>query len=108
SIALKPTSPAYSNLGDLQFRLGRYDDAERSFDRAVDLAPGDFVAWLNLGDARRWSTASRDRANEAYARAIAAGRAALAVNPNDAYTRAAIAACLARSGKLEEAQSEIR
>ena len=108
SIALKPISAAYSNLGDLQFQLGRYDDAEHSFERAAELAPSDLVAWLNLGDARRWSSKSRERASEAYARAIASGRAALTVNPNDANTRASIAVCLARSGNLDDAQSEIR
>jgi len=108
SITLAPTSPAYSNLGKLQFDLGRYDDAQRTFERAAELAPSDFVTWANLGDARRWSAASRDRANEAYARAIAAARGALAINPNDAYTRATLAACLARSGNLAEAQTEIR
>ncbi|HJQ39003.1 MAG TPA: protein kinase, partial [Thermoanaerobaculia bacterium] len=72
SIALKPTSPAYTNLGNLQFSLGRYDDAQQSFERAAELAPSDFVAWSNLGDARRWSTSSRDRAQDAYERAIAA------------------------------------
>jgi Flp pilus assembly protein TadD/TolB-like protein len=108
SIELKPTSPAYSNLGGLQFLLGRYDDAERSYERAAALAPTDFVAWSNLGDARRWSKSSRNRANDAYARAVAAAQVALSVNSNDAYTRAAMAACLARSGKLDEAQNEIR
>jgi serine/threonine-protein kinase len=108
SIALQPTSPGYSNLGNLQFSLGRYDDAQRSFELAADLAPSDFVAWANVGDARRWSTSSRERAAEAYARAIAAARDALAINPNDAYTRASLAVCLAHSGNLEEAQNEIR
>jgi tetratricopeptide (TPR) repeat protein len=76
SIAVKPTSPAYSNLGSLQFRLGRFDEAQRSFESAAQLAPSDFVAWSNLGDARRWSASSRARANEAYARAIDAARVA--------------------------------
>jgi serine/threonine-protein kinase len=108
SIALKPTSPAYANLGNLQFSLARYDDAQQSFERAAELAPSDFVAWSNLGDARRWSTSSRDRANDAYARAIAAATAFLAINPNDARARAAKATCLARTGKLDDAQNELR
>ena len=108
SIDFKATSPAYSNLGGVQFLMGAYDEAERSYERAAELAPTDFVAWSNLGDARRWSRSSRDRANDAYARAVSAAQVALSVNPNDAYTRAAMAACLARSGKLDEAQNEIR
>ena len=108
SIALKPTSPAYSNLGNLQFFLGRYDEAQHSFERAAELAPSDFVAWANLGDARRWSAGSRNRAKDAYDRSVAAARVALMMNPNDAYTRASMAASLARSGNLDEAQSEIR
>lgn len=107
SLAIKPTAAGYSNLGTLQFSLGRYDHAQQSYEKATEIAPGDFVLWANLGDAYRWS-GSRDRADEAYARAIAAARDALAINPNDAYTRASVALCLARTGKAGDAQSEIR
>ena len=108
SIALKPSAPGFENLGNLQFSLSQYDEAVKSYERATQIAPADFVAWSNLGDARKWSKTSRDRAGDAYARAVTVARSTLSVNPNDAYTRAAMAACLAQNGELDEAQKEIR
>jgi Flp pilus assembly protein TadD len=64
--------------------------------------------WCNLGDARRWSTSGRDRANEAYDRAVTTARAVLSVNPNDSHASAAMAVALAHLGKSDDAQNEIR
>jgi tetratricopeptide (TPR) repeat protein len=108
SIAIHPTAIGLGNLGALQFSLGRYDDARKNFERATQLAPSDMVAWANLGDALRWTPGMRERSGEAYARAIAAARDALEVKPNDAYTRSIIAVCLAKSGRADEGQTEIR
>jgi len=108
SLAIQPTATGYSNLGTLQFYLARYDDARKSYERATQLAPADFVIWSNLGDACRWSPGARERAPDAYARAIAAGRDALESSPNDAYIRSVVAVSLAKSGNVEEGQREIR
>ena len=108
SLELQPTPIGYSNLGTLLFSLGRYDAARVAFEQATRLAPSDVVLWANLGDACRWSRGMRARSNAAYARAIEAAGAALQVNPNDAYTRSVVAVCLAKSGKAEEGQREIR
>jgi tetratricopeptide (TPR) repeat protein len=108
SLAVEPTAAGYSNLGTLQFSLGRYDAARESYERAARLAPSDPVIWANLGDACRWSPSGKSRANEAYARAIAAGRDALESNPRDAYTRSVVALSLAKSGKADYAHDEIR
>ena len=108
SIAIEPTAAGYTNLGALQFNLGRYENARQAFERAAQLAPSDVVMWANLGDALRWAPGTRDRAAEAYARAVATGREALEVNPNDSYARSLIAICLAKSGNAEEGQREIR
>lgn len=107
SLALRPTAAGWSNLGTLHFYRGHFDDARKSYEKAVDLAPSDFVMWANLADAQRWSPALRERSVETYQRAIAIGREALAANPRDAATRASFASCLAKSGKIAEAQQEI-
>ena len=108
SLDIKPTAEGYSNLGTLQFSLGRYEEARKAYERATQIAPSDFVLWANLGDACRWAPGMRDQANAAYARAIHTADGALQVNPNDAYTRSVVALCLAKSGKAEEGQREIR
>jgi serine/threonine-protein kinase len=108
SLAIQPTPAGFSNLGTLQFTVGKYDDARRSFERATQLAPSDYVLWANLGDACRWAPGARERSLPAYDRAIAAARDSLEVNPNNAYTLSVVGLCLAKSGRAEEGQREIR
>jgi tetratricopeptide (TPR) repeat protein len=108
SLSISPTPAGFSNMGALQFSLGRYEDARQSFLRATQLAPSDAVAWANLGDACRWAPGMRDDCVPAYERAVKAAENALQLNPNDAYTRSVLAVGLARSGKADEGQREIR
>jgi len=108
SIAIKPTAAGYSNLGTLQFYLGRYDEAERSYARASEIAPTDYVMWLNLAEARRWAPGRRDSSGQPYAEALRKAREVIAANPNDAYTRGVVATILAKIGRTDEAQREIR
>jgi Flp pilus assembly protein TadD/TolB-like protein len=107
SLAIEPNPSGWSNLGTLQFFLGRYAEAQKSFEEAVALAPGDYLIWANLGDACRASgaTACADRA---WTRTIAAARDIVAARGNDAVARAILASSLAKSGQLAEAQSEMR
>jgi len=107
SLAIEPTADGWSNLGTLQFFLGRYEAARESYRRATQLAPAHHIPWANLGDACR---AAKDVqcATEAWPRAIAAAREALAVNTNDVATRAQLASALAKSGQIDDAQREIR
>jgi tetratricopeptide (TPR) repeat protein len=106
SLAIEPTAAGWSNLGTFQFFLGRYAEAQKSYEHAVQLAPTDYVMWVNLGDACH--AAKAPCARTAWQRAIAAGRAALALNSNDAVTRSHVASCLVKSGNSDEAQVEIR
>jgi tetratricopeptide (TPR) repeat protein len=107
SLALEPTPAGWTNLGALQFVLGRYGEAQQSFEKAVVLAPSDYLMWANLGDACR---ASHDDpcAARAWSGSIAAAREVLAARSDDALARAILASSLAKSGKGEDAQTEIR
>ena len=107
SLALESTAPGWSNVGALQYALGRYGDSVKSFRRACDLAPSDPVMWANLGDACRAATDAQCE-SEAWPRAIDTARAALAINGSDAMTRALLASPLAKHGSPDEAQREIR
>jgi tetratricopeptide (TPR) repeat protein len=107
SLALEPTAAGWLSLGTLQFYLGRYGDAQKSYRAAVQLAPSDSVAWANLGDACR-AAGSETCAAEAWPRAIAAARDALEINGSDPAMRALLASCLAKNGLLDDAQREMR
>jgi serine/threonine-protein kinase len=106
SIAIEPTSGAYSNAGTTEFFLGRYADASRDFEKAVALTPESYDGWANLADARFWS-GQKAPAQDAYARAIRLARADLEVNPRGASARARLAVCLARAGDGNGAKEEI-
>ncbi|HUR80153.1 MAG TPA: tetratricopeptide repeat protein, partial [Thermoanaerobaculia bacterium] len=108
ALALQPTAVGFSNLGALEFSLGRYSDARLSFMHATELAPSDHVMWANLGDACRFVPGKESEASAAYERAIHAAEGTLQINPNDANARSVVALCLARTGKGEEGQREIR
>jgi len=108
ALELQPSAVGFSNLGTLEFSLARYPDARESFRRATELAPSDPVVWANLGDACRFVPGGQNQARAAYERAASLGLDVLQGNPDDAYTRAVVALCLARSGKVDEAQREIR
>ncbi len=51
SIAARPSSRAYRNLGDAYFALERYDDAAGAYEQAVRLEPDNVVAHFGLGHA---------------------------------------------------------
>jgi Flp pilus assembly protein TadD/TolB-like protein len=106
SIAIEPTSGAYSNAGTTEFFLGRYADASRDFEKAVALTPESYDGWANLADAYFWG-GQKAPAADAYARAIRLARSDLEVNPRGASARARLAVCLARAGDGSGAKEEI-
>jgi eukaryotic-like serine/threonine-protein kinase len=106
SVTIEPTGVGLANLGTLQFYMGQFDDAARSFEQATKLMPSSCEVWLNLGDAYRWSATRKSEAPAAYDRAIRLGRDQLAISP-DAALRAHVAMALAKNGQLAAAQREL-
>jgi serine/threonine protein kinase/tetratricopeptide (TPR) repeat protein len=104
----KPSAQVYANLGTCYYFLGRYTDAARMFEKAVGLADSHYKYWANLGDAYRWTVNEKDRARDAYAKAIELARNELAKNANDVAIRSRLAECLAKNGDLKTADKEIR
>ena len=84
SIALRPTGPAYSNLGTAYFFQRRFEEAARAYEEASKLDRRDWLLWGNLGDACRSSSAKQDQAAGAYRRALSLADEKLQVNPRDA------------------------
>ena len=108
SAAVRPNDGAYSNLGTLQFFLGRYKESAEAFEKATAATPGKALYWANLGDAYRWAPGMREKAPAAYARAIALAREKLRIDPDDTAARSTLGLSLAKSGSLEEGLAEIR
>ena len=85
SVALRPSAEALSNLGTAYFSLQRYQDAGRAYEKAVKLAPANYLMWGNLADAYYWAPEMRDQAPGAYRKAISLGEESLKVNPRSHY-----------------------
>jgi eukaryotic-like serine/threonine-protein kinase len=85
SIALHPTSDAYSNLGAALFKLRRFDEAADEFRRALQLAPDEYDSWSALGDAEYYG-GRRVQAISDYKKGIELATAQLKTSPNDAGT----------------------
>lgn len=107
SVAVEPTAEALSALGTVEYYLGRFDEAVARNEKAVALSPGFSTLWVNLGDAQRWSSSSRNRAPESYARAIRAASEELRVNPRDVDAYLALATSYAKMGRPTEAAQRV-
>jgi serine/threonine-protein kinase len=57
-------------LGTLFFYRGLYDQSVVAFEQGVKLRPNEFRMWGNLADAYRFIPGRKDKANDAYARAL--------------------------------------
>jgi tetratricopeptide (TPR) repeat protein len=106
SIAIQPTTYAYSNLGTADFLLGRFDDAARSYSEAIKLDPKEYEYYGYIGDAYYYG-GRRDQASDAYRKAVALGEEALKVNPKDSSVLGLLAGYRAMLGEKEKALSEL-
>jgi Flp pilus assembly protein TadD len=107
SLELSPNAATYSNLGTLHYFQGRYPEAMRAFERAIQLNADRFLYWGNLADAARWNPQSEQKAKESYARAIQIVKDHLAKRPDDADARSSLALYLARSSQTQPAVEEL-
>ena len=103
SVSVEPVAEGLSALGTVEFYRGRFDEAVAQNEKAVALAPQFSTLWVNLGDSRRFSSAARDRAPEAYARAIEAANEELRLSSKDVDAHLALAAAFAKTGRRAEA-----
>jgi predicted O-linked N-acetylglucosamine transferase (SPINDLY family) len=68
-----PTDPfAHSTFGTVLHAVGRVEQAIKAYQRAISLAPGHAISWLNLGQAH-WSAGQAADAASCYEKAIALG-----------------------------------
>jgi serine/threonine-protein kinase len=107
ALKIVATAATYSNVGSVRYALGRFDDAVVMFEKATELAPNYYLVFANLGDARRWSNNHRDRAADAYNRAIRLAAEAINANPKDALVHAVVASSHAKLKQPSEAARAI-
>lgn len=108
SVAKEPSAQGYSNVGTANYFLGRYADAANALEKATQIAPTIYLYWANLGDAYRSIPNADARANICYDRAIELAAGELKLNPTSMAIRARMAVYLAKRGKTQSANEEIR
>ncbi|UCC40852.1 MAG: protein kinase [Candidatus Aminicenantes bacterium] len=115
SIAIKPNTDAYSNMGTIYFYQQRYADALTMYEEAIDLAinlgedlgESEVIIWANLADSYRYTPGYQQKAPEAYRRAIQLAQKKLESDPQDASLHSFIAIFCAKLGDFENAMIEI-
>ena len=102
---IEPSRSAYGNLGTIYYYLGRLDDSETMFGKALELAPEDYQLWFGRADARWYMPQRRELAHADYRRAAALAEQMLAVDATDAETWAILGYIY---GRLDEADRSRR
>jgi tetratricopeptide (TPR) repeat protein len=105
-LALKeaPEDPMiWNNRGVSLSSLGRYDEAAGSYRKAIDIRPGYWMAWYNLGKALHLKADRTPDVAEGYEAALDAYERALELNPSHTSTLNNKAVALRRLGRHEAA-----
>jgi len=83
SIAIQDNAGARSNLAFVYFNLRRFGEAVDTQEAAVRLGRADHTIWGNLGDIYYWAPGMREKAAEAYQKALPLADKKLEVNARD-------------------------
>ncbi len=107
SIGLRPSASAYSSLGTIYFFQDRCAEAVPLMEQASKLAPKNDQVWGNLGDAYACLPATKDKAAQAYRKAVQLGQDRLTVNPNQPEALSVVALYQAKLGEKVDALANI-
>jgi serine/threonine-protein kinase len=107
SIELSPSYMAYSNLGIVANKEGRFEAGAASYEKALALNDKDYRVWGSLGHAYDLA-GNRDKARPAYERAAQMAEAQVKIQPGDARAFSLLAFYDARLERKDAALEQIR
>ena len=107
ALQIEPYFSTYSNLGTAYFNSKQFPQAVEMFEKAAALNPNETTPAVNLADAYR-SAGQKDKAHDAYQRAISVGYKQLQTNPQDADAMSEIALSYANLGDRQQAETFIK
>lgn len=108
ALKLQATSTVYTNLGQLYIRTGCFHAAERALDEATAVAPDDFLAYGNLGEAFHLLPEHKVREQGLFARALKLAQQERVTNPTDPQVVRMVAFYHARMGERRTALETIQ
>jgi len=103
SVAIQPTEITLSNLATAYFALRKFPEAAHTYEEAVKLNDHNYEVWGNLGDAYYWAPGMREKAPNAYRRAISLAEERLSINSRDGATLGYLAQYHAMLGERQKA-----
>ena len=68
-VAIGSGYEGFNNLATLEFYDGRYAEAAKLYERALELDDSDHLVWIGLGEARRFGGDAPDKVRDAYQQA---------------------------------------
>lgn len=104
SLAIKPTSVTFSNLGTVLFFMQRYENAVEMYLQSAELSPLDPTVWGNLGDAYKYSKNSTEKANSAYENGLKLAKKNATINDKDPNIQALISRYYSELKQCEQAK----
>ena len=107
SLKIRKTGSGMSNLAIAYFQSRRYLDAARTLEEATTLDVRNYEIWGNLGDAYYWAPGMRERAGDAYRKALVLGEEQRRINPRDPHMLSYLAEYHAMLGEKQKAQLRI-
>jgi eukaryotic-like serine/threonine-protein kinase len=102
SIEIRPSYPAYANLGQLYYLQKRYADSAAMTEKALQLNDNNYLVWNNLVLAYEWLKESQ-KAADARARAIELAEKSAKLNPQDALVQSKLASLYSKQERRDKA-----
>jgi len=84
AIQIEPDYSRYSNLGIVFEQQGKFPEAASMYQKAIDMNPSDYLAWGNLGSVYELTEGGKEKARQAYNKAIALAEEFRKRSPRDA------------------------
>ena len=106
SLELRPLEETYSNLGVIYYFLGQFEKSVESHQRAIEMTPGQPLAWLNLADSLYFA-GHAEASEAAFRKALELSADRLRVNPADSQELLTVAWAQHRLGDSREALATV-
>jgi tetratricopeptide (TPR) repeat protein/DNA-binding winged helix-turn-helix (wHTH) protein len=107
TVNFQPNELTYLTLGVAYYYQRRYAEAAAAYKSGIDIYPGLYSLWGNLGSAYRQSPGDQQKAGQAFRKAIELAEEHLKVVQSDNNTRASLAEYWASLGQRDKALDEI-
>jgi serine/threonine-protein kinase len=108
ALSIERDPDAYRALGSLLVLQGKYQEAIEMDKKSIDLRPGDYHTWGNLGGAYLWAARGREQSVSAYRKAIDLAEGQRLKSPDDPNLLVELADDYASAGQIDRSEVLVR